>query len=297
MSPSTGLHRNANSTCLNGRALKTDLEAALGRSVSMANDANCLALSEAVDGAGADGRIVFAVILGTGCGGGLAIDKHVIEGRNGVGGEWGHIPLPRRGGEGWPSRPCYCSLNDCLEQYLSGPAIEQEHLERSGQSMRVTDIAQSAARGDDAAIETLSLFHDRLADALAVVVNILDPDVFVLGGGVSNLPGLAETIQPMLAERVFGGECVTPVRPAKHGDSSGVRGARVVVTELDFQGDDASSTSSIPARVGRLWCRLVPFVTIAGWLVMMRRRCPSSTGMRISPSGGSRSRSVSMEAS
>ena len=225
VSPSTGLHRNANSTCLNGCDLKQDLEAALGRAVSMANDANCLALSEAVDGAGADGRIVFAVILGTGCGGGLAIDKHVIEGRNGVGGEWGHIPLPRRGGEGWPSRPCYCGLTDCLEQYLSGPAIQQEHLERSGQSMRVTDIAQSATRGDDAALETLALFHDRFANALAVVVNILDPDVFVLGGGVSNLPGLAETVQPMLAERVFGGECVTPIRVAKHGDSSGVRGA------------------------------------------------------------------------
>lgn len=220
--PDTGLHRNANSTCLNGRPLEADLAAALGRTVVTANDANCFALSEAVDGAGADGRIVFGVILGTGCGGGVVIDKRVIAGHNLVGGEWGHTALPRRDGAAWTPRPCYCGRNDCLEQYLSGSAIEAEFTALTGERSTVTGLL-SESRPEAAAC--LERFKSRLARSLAMVVDILDPDVFVLGGGVSNLPDLAPEIEARLPEHVFSDACTTAVRVARHGDSSGVRGA------------------------------------------------------------------------
>ena len=220
--PTTGLHRNANSTCLNGQPLEADLAAALGRTVVTANDANCFALSEAVDGAGADGRVVFGVILGTGCGGGVVIDKTVLAGRNLVAGEWGHVALPRRTGEAWTPRPCYCGRTDCLEQYLSGTAIENEHEALTGARCSVTELA-TLDRPE--AIDCLERFKDRLARSLATVVDILDPDVIVLGGGVSNLPGLAEETQARLPAHVFSDHSETPVRVAVHGDSSGVRGA------------------------------------------------------------------------
>lgn len=220
--PQTGLHRNANSTCLNGCTLEADLARVLGRTVRTANDANCFALSEAVDGAGADGHTVFGVILGTGCGGGIVIDKKVVHGHNLVAGEWGHTALPRRDGQAWRTRQCYCGRNDCLEQYLSGTAVETEFLLLAGESCSVTGLAQLK---HPEAHATLERFKDRLAQSLATVVDIIDPDVIVLGGGVSNLPGLAEETQRRLPEHVFCDASTTTVRVAKHGDSSGVRGA------------------------------------------------------------------------
>ncbi len=220
--PVTRLHRNANSTCLNGRPLQQDLTEALGRPVTTANDANCFALSEAVDGAGADGRLVFGVIVGTGCGGGVVVDKKVIPGHNLVAGEWGHTPLPRREGTAWTPRPCYCGRNDCLEQYLSGSAIEAEFNALTGETATVTGLTTF---DHPEAAACLERFKDRLAQSLAMVVDILDPDVVVLGGGVSNLDGLAEETQARLPEHVFSDACTTSVRVAMHGDSSGVRGA------------------------------------------------------------------------
>lgn len=220
--PETGLHRNANSTCLNGRRLEADLANLLGREVRTANDANCFALSEAVDGAGVDGHVVFGVILGTGVGGGVVIDKQVVLGHNRVAGEWGHTALPRRDGEAWRPRQCYCGRNDCLEQYLSGTAIETEFLLLTGETCSVTGMAEL---NHPEAAATLERFKDRLAQSLAMVVDIIDPDVIVLGGGVSNLPGLADETQRRLPEHVFSDACSTAVRVAKHGDSSGVRGA------------------------------------------------------------------------
>lgn len=222
--PQSGLHRNANSTCLNGRPFENDLSEALGRSCTMANDANCFALSEAVDGSGSDGRIVFGVILGTGCGGGVVFDKKVVAGHNLVAGEWGHTALPRRGGAAWKPRPCYCGREDCLEQYLSGSAIEAEFKALTGETATVTVTGLTTFDHPEAAA-CLERFKDRLARSLAMVVDIIDPDVIVLGGGVSNLNGLAEETESRLPEHVFSDASTTAVRIAKHGDSSGVRGA------------------------------------------------------------------------
>ena len=220
--PKTGLHRNANSTCLNGRPLRLDLARALDRPVAIANDANCFALSEAVDGAGTGQPVVFGVILGTGCGGGLVIDRQVVAGHNLVAGEWGHTALPRRDGAAWTPRPCYCGRDDCLEQYLSGSAIEAEYTDITGVAAAVTDLP---AQRHPEATACLERFASRLASSLAMVVDIVDPDVIVLGGGVSNLPGLAEDVEERLPGQVFSDSCTTMVRVAVHGDSSGVRGA------------------------------------------------------------------------
>lgn len=224
VSRETGLHRNSNSTCLNGRPFEADLAAAVGRPLRTANDANCFALSEAADGAAAGHRVVFGVILGTGVGGGLILDGRVLEGRNGLGGEWGHMGVPHRAIPEASPRPCYCGGTDCLEQYLSGTALESEYEREAGSHRSLPDIAAAVAT-DDRARELFERFHHRLAECLVSVVDLLDPDAIVLGGGVSNLPAIYEVVPPLVHARAFGGACDTPILRNVHGDSSGVRGA------------------------------------------------------------------------
>ena len=206
ISPATGLVKNANSTWLNGRPLAADLGRRLSRAVRLQNDANCLAVSEAVDGAAAGAALVFAVIIGTGVGGGIAIDGRVLAGAHAIAGEWGHNPLPWPAPDEYPGPTCWCGRCGCVETWLSGPAHQAE-CER---------IGQDAAR---------RRYGQRLARALATVTNLLDPQVIVLGGGVSNLPGLAEAVEAQLPTHVFSDTITTRVRRAAHGDSSGVRGA------------------------------------------------------------------------
>jgi fructokinase len=201
----TGLVKNANSTCLIGHALRRDLESALARPVRLANDANCFALSEAVDGAGRGARAVFGVILGTGVGGGIVIDGRVLEGVNAIAGEWGHNPLPLPTGEDRPLRPCYCGRAGCIETYLCGPALERE--------------------GGVDAEAAIARYEERLARSLAGVINILDPDVIVLGGGVSNVDRLYANVPRLWRDHVFSDHVATRLAKHAHGDSSGVRGA------------------------------------------------------------------------
>jgi fructokinase len=221
ISPRTGLIRNANSVWLNGEPFGADLEAALQRPVRLANDANCLALSEAADGAGAGARVVFAAILGTGCGGGVVVDGALLEGRNGVAGEWGHSPLPWATAEEHPGPACWCGRRGCLETWISGPAFEADH----GAGLTAQDIIAQARTGDATAQAALGRYVDRLGRALAVVVDLIDPDVIVLGGGMSNVAELYERLPAAIAPHVFADGVDTPIRPAVHGDSSGVRGA------------------------------------------------------------------------
>lgn len=225
LSLTTGLVKNANSTCLIGEPLDQDLAAALGREVRLANDANCFALSEAADGAGAGARIVFGVILGTGVGGGLVIEGSVINGRNAIAGEWGHNPLPRMTADEWPGPDCYCGKKGCIETFLSGPALAADHAGPTHEHLSGAEIAARARSGDQAALATMTRYHDRLARALATVLNIVDPDVVVLGGGLSNIDSLYEAIPRLWGKAAFSDEIRTDLRRARHGDSSGVRGA------------------------------------------------------------------------
>jgi fructokinase len=222
----TGLVKNANSTWLNGRPLQADLESRLARPVRVANDANCFALSEASDGAGRGYDTVFGVILGTGVGGGIAIRRRIHDGPNQIAGEWGHNSLPWMTDEERASAPeCYCGKAGCIETFLSGPGFERDHALRSGTSRSSHDIVRAAAAGDANALEALRRYEDRLARALAGVINILDPDIVVLGGGMSNLPDLAPTVSTLLPQYIFSDTVQTVVAPNLHGDSSGVRGA------------------------------------------------------------------------
>jgi fructokinase len=223
--PKSGLVRNANSTWLNGQPLEKDLGIALRRDVRCVNDANCLALSEATDGAGEGKQIVFAVILGTGCGAGIAIDGKVHSGINGLAGEWGHNPLPWQDPEEYPGPLCYCGQRGCIEGWLSGPGLEEDYRKSSGAFLSGAEIVRISTEGDAAAEATLTRYEDRLARALAHIVNLLDPDVVVLGGGLSQVKRLYETVPPAISRYVFGKIAATPVLPAQHGDSSGVRGA------------------------------------------------------------------------
>jgi fructokinase len=227
LSPATGLIKNANSTCLNGRPLKADLESALGRPVRMANDADCLAVSEQADGAAAGARSVFAVILGTGVGGGIVIDGRLLAGPNAIAGEWGHNPLP------WP-RPEWNEVpgplhwdgrHGPIESYLSGTGMARDHREVTGQSLRGEDIVAGAQRGDASCEATLARYEDRLARGLASIINVLDPEVIVLGGGLSRLERLYLNVPRLWNAWVFSDRVDTRLAAAHHGDSSGVRGA------------------------------------------------------------------------
>jgi predicted NBD/HSP70 family sugar kinase len=225
LSRATGRVKNANSTCLNGRPLKRDLETALGREVRLANDANCFALSEAVDGAGRGARAVFGVILGTGVGGGIVVSGQVLEGANAIAGEWGHNPLPSPGESDLPPPACYCGRRGCVETWLSGPGLSADHVRGTGERLDAAEIARRAASGDARCDATLSRYEARLARSLAVVVNIVDPDVIVLGGGLSAIARLYERVPALWGPYVFSDEVRTRLLPPVHGDSGGVRGA------------------------------------------------------------------------
>ena len=225
ISQRTGVVKNANSTWLIGKPLGAALEERLGRPVRLMNDANCFVLSEATDGAGAGFDCVFGVILGTGVGGGITIGRRVHVGANLIGGEWGHNPIPWPKAAELPGPPCYCGQRGCIETFLSGPAMENDHRARTGESRSTHDIAQAAHAGDAGACATITRYHDRLGRGLASVVNLLDPDVIVLGGGMSNLPGLERAAAEAMRPYVFSDAVDTLVRLHAHGDSSGVRGA------------------------------------------------------------------------
>ncbi len=225
VSARTGRMKNCNSVWLNGRPLREDLEARLDRPVRIANDANCLALSEATDGAGAGAEVVFAVILGTGTGAGLVVDGRLITGANAIAGEWGHNPLPWPREDERPGPECYCGRRGCLETWLSGPGLAADHRRMTGRTLDVRTIAARALGGDRDCAATLSRHEDRLARGLAHVINILDPQVIVLAGGVSAIPGLYTGVPARWAQYVFSDQVDTRLVPARHGDSSGVRGA------------------------------------------------------------------------
>lgn len=225
ISQTTKTVKNANSTWLNGRPFDRDLGVALSREVRCANDANCLAVSEATDGAGAGKHMVFAVILGTGCGGGVAFDGRVHNGRNGVAGEWGHNTLPWMRAEEYPGEPCYCGYRGCIETWISGTGLQADYKRATNVALAGKEIVERMEAGEAAAIACLERYEDRLTRSLANMINILDPDVFVLGGGMSQIPRLYQNVPQRLREYVFGQEADTPVVVAKHGDASGVRGA------------------------------------------------------------------------
>ncbi len=225
ISSETGLVKNANSTWLIGHPLDRDLGSRLGRPVTIMNDANCFTLSEATDGAGAGAGVVFGVIIGTGVGGGIVVDGRIISGHQGIAGEWGHNPLPRMKGTELPGPPCYCGRNGCIETFLSGPGMERDHAAECGERLSTREIAARADTGDRQAQATTDRYSERLGRALSCVVNILDPDVIVLGGGMSNLEGLAARVEQQIEPHVFTDRPRVSVRRHVHGDSSGVRGA------------------------------------------------------------------------
>lgn len=226
VSSTTGLVNGANSTALNGQPLYSDLRRLLGRPVRIENDANCLAVSEAIDGAGAGARLVFAVILGTGVGAGIAIDGRAWAGAHGIAGEWGHNPAPRLAEDrGVPSPHCWCGRGVCNETLLSGPGFAADHLRHGGAGLDARAIVDAARAGDASAQDSLGRYAKRLASALAQIINVLDPDVIVVGGGLSNVAELFESVPALWLPHVFCDVVNTPLRAAAHGDSSGVRGA------------------------------------------------------------------------
>ena len=222
ISPATGWIKNANSTWLNGQPLDRDLSRALNRPVRLANDANCFALSEATDGAAAGAGVVFGVILGTGCGGGVVVHGRLLTGANAVAGEWGHNGLPWPDATEWPGPPCYCGRQGCIETFLSGRGMQAAY---GDSSLTPREIAESAAKGDARAGAALERYATRLAKGLASVINVLDPDVIVLGGGLSNIDALYERVPQLWRDWVFSDRVDTRLVRARHGDSSGVRGA------------------------------------------------------------------------
>jgi len=225
ISRATGLLRGSNSVCLNGKPIRADLEALLGREVRITNDANCFALSEATDGAAAGAEVVFGVILGTGVGGGIVVRGHVLTGPNAIAGEWGHNPLPWPKDDERPGYPCFAGHSGCIETFLSGPGIERDHLRTSGKALTSHDIGARAAIGDAACEATMRRYEERLARSLAHVINILDPDVIVLGGGMSNVQRLYANVPGLWLPWVFSDRVDTRLVKHRYGDSSGVRGA------------------------------------------------------------------------
>jgi fructokinase len=225
VSNATGRIKNSNSTWLNGTPMAVDLPERLGRPVRFANDANCFALSEATDGAAAGAQIVFGVIVGTGTGGGLVVGGRVLVGVNGIAGEWGHNPLPWPQPEEWPGPPCYCGRQGCIETFLSGPGVRNDFERTAAQTLDAGEIVRSAADGDTAAEACLVRYEDRMARALASVINVADPDVIVLGGGLSNIERLYTAVPARWSSYVFSDHVATRLVHARHGDSSGVRGA------------------------------------------------------------------------
>jgi len=224
VSKKTGKIKNANSTCLIGQDLQGDLASRLNMTVRLANDANCLALSEASDGAAAGEEVVFGVIVGTGCGGGLVVNGHVVNGVNAIAGEWGHNPMPWRTSEDIENK-CYCGLKGCLETFLSGPGLSKHYEMTTGETMSATEIAAFAKQGNAVAQEMLEIYAIWLAKGLASIINIIDPDVIVLGGGLSNIEFLYQRVPELWGQWVFSDQVETRLVPAKWGDSSGVRGA------------------------------------------------------------------------
>jgi fructokinase len=225
VSPATGLVKNANSTWLNGRPLDRDLSARLGRPVRLANDANCFALSEAADGAARGASCVFGVIVGTGTGGGIVVDGRVLTGTNAIAGEWGHNPLPWPSAAELPGPPCYCGRAGCIETFLSGPGLARDYAASSGEQLAPPDIAARAGRGDPACTAALERYESRFARALASIVNVLDPDVIVLGGGLSRVGRLYQSVPRLWTRWIFSDHVATRLVPNAHGDASGVRGA------------------------------------------------------------------------
>jgi fructokinase len=225
VSPATGLVKNANSTWLIGQPLQEDLERALGRPVRLANDANCFALSEAVDGAAAGAETVFGVIVGTGTGGGIVVRQQVLTGPNAIAGEWGHNPLPWVTADELPGADCYCGRRGCIETVLSGPGLARDHREVTGEQVTSEGVVERAGGGDPAAEATLRRYESRMARALASIINVLDPDVIVLGGGLSRLERLYVNVPAAWSAWVFSDRVDTKLVPPRHGDASGVRGA------------------------------------------------------------------------
>jgi fructokinase len=225
ISRATGLLRGSNSVCLNGKPIKRDFEQLLGREVRITNDANCFALSEASDGAGRGFDVVFGVILGTGVGGGVVVDGRVLDGPNAIAGEWGHNPLPWPRDDERPGDPCFCGHRGCIETFLAGPALERDHARATGEALTTQEIVQRVRSGDATSTATLGRYEERLARALAHVMNILDPDAIVLGGGLSNIESLYVNVTKKWAPWVFSDRVDTQLLKHVHGDASGVRGA------------------------------------------------------------------------
>ena len=242
ISPTTGVMRNSNSLYLNGRHFREDLSAAFGRDIRMANDANCFALSEAIDGAGAGSKVCLGLILGTGCGGGVVVENKLIEGYNAIGGEWGHNPLPWPTEKELPGPKCYCGQRGCLEQWISGTGLQRDYLERSQNSLTAEHIIEQARRGQLEARIALDHLIDRIGRAVATVCNVIDPDTIVIGGGLSNITEIYERVPGIIASRVFSDAWNARIVPAKWGDSSGVRGAARL-----WSVEEASSFASVAA--------------------------------------------------
>ena len=228
LSPATGRIRNSNSTCLNGEPLKVDVERALGREVRLQNDANCLAMSETLDGAARGAPTTFAVILGTGVGGGIAVGGRALTGANAIAGEWGHNALPWPEPGELPGPPCYCGKNGCVETFLSGPGLALDYAARSGETIAAEAIVERALSGEPAAADALARYEQRLARALASVINLLDPHVIVLGGGLSNVDRLYANVPKLWSQWIFSDVVRTKLVRNYHGDSSGVRGAALL---------------------------------------------------------------------